>query len=235
MSVTRPSHPSVPRRESALSKDRALAGLRQRCLRRARQQRSELIRQSRDMGSPASVESPLTPDALNGIIASELRTAAAHNGLAALADAGGSTDYLELMAALEQEVLRDLANDVSSLMEEEYLAHESSEEAHIQHLLADALPHDDDKVLCPICYSHHLMLSVDGRIECEGDGCPLRLDARGHAAPLELLRERMCTLLQQHSETCDGMPTCRMPESHERSLGTLLLSCVKCQCNIGVV
>lgn len=222
-----------PRRESALSKDRALEGLRRRCLSRARQQRCELIQRSRqDGGGADAAAAALETPSLHGIVASELRSAAA--GWSAADWSAADRDYVDIMAALEQQLLRDLEADVASLVEDEYLAYESSEEARLQQLLASDSAHGADAVLCPLCYQGYLNVSTEGCIECSSP-CPLRIDARGHPAPLELLRERMCSLLQQHGCGCDGIPSCRLPSVSERSLGMLVLSCERCGLLTGVV
>ena len=92
-------------------------------------------------------------------------------------------------------------------------------------------------VLCPLCARGLLTLAPDGCVACSAaaDGCALRLDARGHPAPIELLRERMDALLCEHGRRCGGPPSCRLPLPAERHLGMLLFCCATCGVATGVV
>jgi len=56
----------------------------------------------------------------------------------------------------------------------------------------------------------------------------LLLDARGHPAPIELMRERMCALLDEHGGRCRAHPVCRLAAPAERHVGTLLFACQVC-------
>ena len=82
-----------------------------------------------------------------------------------------------------------------------------------------------------------LLHTADGWVVCNrgaaGD-CALRLWAEGHPAPVELLRERMATLLSQHGLACRGRARCRLPTEFEAT-GRLLMSCETCGSNAVVV
>ena len=92
-------------------------------------------------------------------------------------------------------------------------------------------------VLCPLCERGALLHTADGWVVCNrgaaGD-CALRLWAEGHPAPVELLRERMATLLSQHGLACRGRARCRLPTEFEAT-GRLLMSCETCGSNVEVV
>ena len=92
-------------------------------------------------------------------------------------------------------------------------------------------------VLCPLCERGALLHTADGWVVCNrgaaGD-CALRLWAEGHPAPVELLRERMATLLSQHGLACRGRARCRLPTEFEAT-GRLLMSCETCGSNAVVV
>jgi len=152
-------------------------------------------------------------------------------------------EYVELMATMEEE----LRASVAAEQEAEFLAREAAEEARLQEMLteegvAGAVP-------CPICSRGTLFVSPEGCVACscyqaQGSpfggapagfehGCMLRLDACGVPAPLELLRERMCRLLEEHGRVCQRRPSCRLPLPGE-TLGMLVFEC-DCGVRTGVV
>ena len=230
--------------------------LRRRCLVRAAAQRQALLGQHRQASMAISMAS---------IVAEELRkccsggaearpSAWSEMDEARLQEQLGQDAYLELMAATEESLLREM-HQVEALAQaggadneeqeyEEYLAAEdalyaqSAAEGAEPSLLLDADASSmEDRVLCPLCVRARLVLLPDGCIACSaaGDGCMLRLDARGHPAPLALLRERMDRLLREHSQHCQGAPCCRLPLPAERHVGMLLFCCVSCGTATGVV
>ena len=171
----------------------------------------------------------------------------------------GREAYIELMAATEEELVRELQQQEEAaaaaaaagsgaaptgsvadgaLEYEEFL---EAEDALLQQIAeaeaADGGLGGPSNVLCPLCVRAPLVLTADGCVACSaaGDGCALRLDARGHPQPLELLRERMDTLLREHGQRCGGPPCCRLPAVHERHLGMLLFCCNTCGVSVGVV
>ena len=160
----------------------------------------------------------------------------------------GREAYLELMAATEESLLQELESVVSVdattsasewSSEQEYEEFLAAEDAMLAAQGVAAQPSDSQhaSVLCPLCVRAPLALTADGCVTCSaaGDGCAMRLDARGHPAPLELLRERMDTLLREHARQCGGQACCRLPLPAESSLGLLLFCCPACGCAVGVV
>ncbi len=95
-----------------------------------------------------------------------------------------------------------------------------------------------DAVPCPLCVSAPLVVTSDGCVECSSRAagrCGLRLETHGHPAPLQLLRDRMCRLLEEHGARCRGRACCRLPSATEATMGLLLLSCSTCGLCVGVV
>ena len=94
-----------------------------------------------------------------------------------------------------------------------------------------------DAECAAVCERGALLHTADGWVVCNrgaaGD-CALRLWAEGHPAPIELLRERMATLLSQHGLACRGRARCRLPTEFEAT-GRLLMSCETCGSNVVVV
>ena len=92
----------------------------------------------------------------------------------------------------------------------------------------------DDRVLCPLCSRGELGLSPDGWVRCSllaCGACQLALDARGaQSSPLELLRDRMCSLILEHSKRCAADAQCRLPipGGTELHLGQLAFCCSVC-------
>ena len=159
---------------------------------------------------------------------------------ATLQAALGREAYLELIAATEETLLRELQREDavdggSSAQEfEEYLA---AEDALLAQDFETSSPVSESAVLCPLCMRARLILTADGCVACSAaaDGCALHLDARGHPAPLDLLRERMDVLLREHAQQCGGPPCCRLPLPPERQIGMLLFCCPACGIATGVV
>lgn len=232
--------------------------LKRRCLARASAAREQLRAQHRFMGDSSETRSQTDASLVSAIIAEELRrvppgqsearpSAWSEADEAALQAALGKDAYLELMAATESELLRECERDAQQVEMDEQcrIAGEWSAGAareYDEYLAAQAEEHEatgdeqgESAVLCPLCVRSRLTLSPDGFVTCCGADCALRLDARGHPAPVELLRERMDTLLQQHTQRCGGQPCCRLPLPAETSLGMLLFCCPACGCAVGVV
>lgn len=160
----------------------------------------------------------------------------------------GREAYLELMAATEESLVRELSQQGEGAVAEEYEDYLAAEDALLAQQIAESdsqyeyasspgAEPDGASILCPLCVRAQLTVTADGCVACCGaaDGCPLRLDARGHPAPLELLRERMDTLLREHGHRCSGQPICRLPLPAERPLGMLLFCCPACGIATGVV
>lgn len=184
---------------------------------------------------------------------------------AALQATLGREAYLELMAATEEVLLRELGGDLPTdeLGGDDHQFTQSAAAAreYEEFIAAQAESFEDEDdgfgedaaVLCPLCVRSTLVHKSDGFIVCrreslggtsaqptwkqcgESGGCTLRLDARGHLAPLELLRERMDVLLREHSQRCTGQACCRLPQPAEQSLGMLLFCCTTCGTTTGVV
>ena len=223
--------------------------LRRRCLVRAAAQRQALLSQHRQASVAISMAS---------IVAEELRSVRA-GGEAARPSAWSEEDeallqaqlgreaYLELMAATEETLLRELDQEASMAcgssewsMAEDYEEYLTAEDALIAQLDGETTPPLDGGstgVLCPLCVRAPLTLTADGCVKCSaaGDGCALQLDAKGHPAPIDLLRERMDALLREHGQRCNGPPCCRLPLPAERPLGMLLFCCHVCGVVTGVV
>ena len=239
--------------------------LRRRCLMRAAEQRHALLAKSRALEGLAMDASDMAPAAMDtidmaAIVADEVRRARAGEDAsgpqswdeadeARLQAQLGRDAYLELMAAAEQSLIDELETGAGGgsgewLMAQEYEAYLAAEEEDLSLAAAADAEYSsqpeagDATVLCPLCVRAHLTLTSDGCVACSGaaDGCTLRLDARGHPAPLELLRERMESLLSEHGRRCGGQPCCRLPlNPAEQALGMLLFCCPVCGIATGVV
>ena len=222
--------------------------LRRRCLLRVTAQRAALIAQSRQTGDAAA--------ACRGILAEELHqalnagTSGASRQPSSWSEADevrlqaqlGQEGYLELMAAAEEALLNEMRKDLEMIGDTHGAAageYEALLEAEEQLLAAQAAggPGAGDDVLCPLCVRSSLVLAADGFVCCV-DGCGLRLDARGATAPpLELLRDRMCSLLTEHGLHCNGKACCRLPQgpAEQQELGSLIFSCATCGIGARVV
>jgi hypothetical protein len=248
--------------------------LRRRCVVRAAAQRADLVARHRG-GSVAAAAAAAAQDIIRAELAAWSASPPDSGGAwreedeVQLQATLGRDAYLDLMAATEEQLLRELGGEVlrevdggcscSSLVaggsgggsgcyggggsgaDDEAVAHEyeaylRAEEEAAAAAAADA---DADAVPCPLCVSAPLQLGADGCIECSLaplGGCALRIDARGHAAPLRLLRERMCALLEEHQARCPAVASCRLPcTPAEAQLGVLLFGCGTCGLCTGVV
>lgn len=234
--------------------------LRRRCAARVAAQRAALVQQRRQQhGGGGS-------DEMEEALATELRWSGGCSRTAPLpaphawseADEArlqqqlGREGYLELMAATEEALLRELESDVAGLDSgpcfsetaavseyEEFLAAEEAAAAE-QMALAGAggdvgidvgVDVDVDAVLCPLCFRAGLV-TCDGWVTCPAQ-CGLRLDARGAADgsdPIELLRWRLNTLHSDHGRRCTAGPGgCRMPlPAEQAALGLLAFGCDVC-------
>jgi hypothetical protein len=165
----------------------------------------------------------------------------------------GRDAYLELMAATEELIMRELEQHGEGALDAEeaangeaaaavheyeaYLAAEAESAREAEALLAEG---STDAVLCPLCARGTLIVAPDGIVVCTCSqiaACPLRLDARGHPAPIDVLRERMDALITEHSRHCDGLASCRLPTlaEQQQGLGMLLFCCSTCNARVGVV
>ena len=153
----------------------------------------------------------------------------------------GRDEYLVLMAEAEEALMREIELEEAMMApngEHEYEEYLAAEEAMLAAAEGDASQPSDADVLCPVCVRAPLLLTAEGCVACSAasDSCTLRLDARGHPAPLEHLRARMETLIRDHSRSCSGAHTCRLPtNATEAALGMLLFSCSTCGVVTGVV
>lgn len=151
----------------------------------------------------------------------------------------GREAYIELMQATEATLIaEELESGHGSGMaaDEEYEAFLEAEAAQLA-AEAEAAHMTTDGVMCPLCVRSTLVVDSNGWIVCgaAGGGCGLRLDARGHPAPLELLRARMDALLTEHGQRCRGQASCRLPAPAEAPIGHLLFCCPACGTVVGVV
>ena len=224
-------HPADPK---TVRKDE----LRQRCLARAQEHRRQLLERCR--GAPAE---PMDAQALSReILSAELASGEDDGPWSHLSHDA----FIEIMTATEQTLLQELRDDLAALgggngddeaaqQYEEYLQEE-------ERLLA-LLEEDDDPdggvsgaVPCPLC-AQGVVWQGRGTLECSrcaSHGCALRLFTGDHPAPLQLLRERMATLLQQHTFSgCRGEARCRLPVAGEA--GMLVLGCQTCAVHVAVV
>ena len=230
----------------------AKEALRQRCVARAQQHRRELLLRRREGGSAE----PMDAQALcREIVSAEMRSSG--GGFSDYDDDDGgpwadlSHDaFIDIMMATEQTLLQEMRDDLASLDDigggddeaaarhyEEYLR---GEEERIQALLEqeEAQPTDSGSGLvpCPLCHQGFVW-QTQGVLECSrrgSHGCAFQLLTHDHPAPLQLLRERLGTLLQQHALSgCRGHAQCRMPIAGEA--GMLLLSCGTCGSQVTVV
>ena len=91
---------------------------------------------------------------------------------------------------------------------------------------------------CPLC-GEGVAWQTQGALACSRNashGCAFHLFTHDHPAPLQLLRERMSTLLQQHAASgCHGIARCRLPGFGEAGAGRLLLECETCRVQTTVV
>jgi hypothetical protein len=250
-------HARQPRNDNA--QKRRLDSLRHRCLQRAQQKRQELLLTTRLQPggrSPAAADAAhwreIVHAELNAVGRSERAAGAAWSEVdeALLQQQLGTDGYLELMMATEEALVRELDADLAQLGAdgsareyEAFLAHEAAvlaASADEQH----SAPQGEEAVLCPLCMRGTLVLLADrttivcDRAAADGGGCNLLLDARGHPAPLEAVRQRMCLLLGEHAQRCGGCAYGRLPTLHEQAAGApcaLFLSCAQCGVNVPVV
>ena len=227
--------------------ERYTATLRRRCIARAQEARQAVL--SRQRGISDGLDASAVA---RDIISAELREASCAGWARRGPRQDGEPDphadldfeaYAELLAATEQSLLAELREDVASLDGpggEEYEAFldwaAQGDEARLREA-ADEADGGGASVLCPLCERGALLHTADGWVVCNrgaaGD-CALRLWAEGHPAPVELLRERMATLLSQHGLACRGRARCRLPTEFEAT-GRLLMSCETCGSNVVVV
>ena len=221
--------------------------LRRRCVMRAAKQRAELVMRNRMAGDTLSAAQ---------IIAQELRAASSspsawtEDDEAQLLASLGRDAYVELMAAAEESMMRELEayeQHMSGATDDEAAAREyGAYLAQQETLMTQQPPPLDDEpdgafgdgfgdedaassVLCPLCVRAALMVSPDGFVVCRSETCALRLDARGHPTPLELLRERMDSQLSEHGQRCRAQPRCRLPTTaDEHVVGHLFFQCDAC-------
>jgi hypothetical protein len=226
--------------------------LRRRCLARLAQKRSSLVEHRRDMQLSSQ---------LRGIIAEELRQDSIPRSIrpqpsawteadeARLRESLGDDGYAELMSATEEALLQELQQDISLLgdgglaaTQEEYEQFLAAEEEQLRLACEEARMLESassmssgEAVLCPLCARVPVHLDSEGWVACTAS-CGLRLDARGApSSPVELLRDRMCTLLTEHGRSCTGMAFCRMTLPTEAHFGRLLFCCEQCRVCSGVV
>ena len=156
----------------------------------------------------------------------------------------GHDAYLELMTSTEEALLRELEVDLAYLGGDdqtgEYEAYMAHQELMAVASVEEAPLQNEDRVLCPLCLRGSLQLRDGCLIVCDrwatdGGGCNLHLETQGHPSPLELLRERMCLLLNEHGSHCRGSACCRLPLQGEQATGLLLLTCQQCGMDAPVV
>jgi hypothetical protein len=222
--------------------------LRRRCMLRAAAQRQALLAQHRQASEAISMAALVADELRRTPIGGEARPSAWSEADELRLQAQlGREAYLELMAATEESLLQELQrharepagaaqNDEWALAQEyeDYLLSEDERFTAQGEVMPSESPLE---ILCPLCVAAPLKQTADGCVTCSAaaTGCALHLDARGHPAPLELLRERMDTLLREHSQRCAGQACCRLPLPAERSLGMLLFCCPACGVATGVV
>lgn len=246
---------------------RRLDVLRKRCLERAQQKRQELLSQRRLSGVEDALQMADTVGHWREIVQAELfavaRPSRGAPSVVAWSEADearlqqhlGPDGYLELMTATEEALLQELDADLAGLSNggldpdgsareyESFLAQEDAlMAARAEETVASTSA--DGSVLCPLCLRSSLCMLADGttivcgRAAADGGGCTLRLDSRGQPAPLELLRERMCLLLNEHGNRCRGCAYGRLATPQEQAAGAaaiLLLTCVQCGMDAPVV
>ena len=255
---------------TASHRQRRLDALKHRCLQHAQHKRHDLLstRRLSAAGHASTGEGDqMVDDTMQWreIVQAELNSVARNErgapssfwteaDEAALQRQLGPDGYLELMAATEEMLLRELQSDVAYLggtsvgpdtegSSREYEAFLAQEEATIAACAEDIGAMSGEIVLCPLCMRGTLQLLADGTIvsgrsAADGGGCTLRLDSRGHPAPLEALRELMCALLTEHGQQCQGFACCRLPTPQEQAAGAagaLLLACPQCGADVPVV
>ncbi|KAL3899683.1 MAG: hypothetical protein SGPRY_012603, partial [Prymnesium sp.] len=204
---------------------RRLDALRQRCLSRVREERERRLGARR--GMKLQPEQPLT---LHHIVRAELQAVATRerrvpsavwteDDEAELQDSLGADAYLELMTSTEIELLSELQAGMSSSLglADEYELYVQQEEAFLAMNAESAVRYNEDAVPCPLCMRGTLQLVANGvMIICSRNSaaaesdCTFKLNSQGHPAPIELLRERMCFLLSEHSRCCQGFAGCKM-------------------------
>ena len=216
--------------------------LRRRCLARVAQQRAAQV--SKHRFSPPSVRADVALAAEGFRMDSGGASAWSEEDEARLQEQLGHEGYLELMATMDDSLLRELQRDVDSLADgassggeaaaREYEAFLAAEESRA--LAAAAEEEGDEGVACPVCVAASLQLDASGWVTCRA-ACGLRLDARGaQSSPLEAIRSRMCELISGHGQHCAGRAFCRLPSTFEQPhLGSLAFCCTTCGTAIRVV
>ncbi|KAL1524277.1 hypothetical protein AB1Y20_019180 [Prymnesium parvum] len=237
--------------EAAARRQRRIEALRERCVQHAQQRRQLLLWERR--GAPSSK----APDPqLQAIVRAELNSVSSRPSArwteadeAELQAELGPEGYLELMAATEAELLHELQADLAHLHGavidghvREYESYLEQEQALLCAGAEAAVWMGAESVLCPVCMRGALHFNgaavVCSRHSSDGAGCPLWLQAQPHPEPLEVLRERMSALLDEHGRGCQAVPRCRMVSAHEQAAGVaacLLLDCTQCGSHAPVV
>ena len=240
------------RRGGTPSTTRLKEDLRRRALARVAEQRAALVQRRRtEPGVSNALDMELQWASMGGS-----RAAGGSTSMSSLAwteadearlqEQLGHEAYLELMAATEEALLRELESDVTDLdQEEERRVAEACAISEYEELLLDeelqelsglesggggAAVSSDDVVLCPLCWRAGLALDGLGFVTCAAQ-CGLRLDARGATSPpLELLRARLNTLHTDHSRRCTASAGgCRITlPSEQETLGLLAFGCDAC-------
>lgn len=240
--------------------------LRRRCIVRAAAQREALIARARGGAAPLGTSALAQDIIKVELMALSAPPGASSPSCSAWSEADevrlhatlGREAYLELMSATEESLLRELEGagwsggsggdgGGSSAADDE--ATVEAYEAYLREEEVQALAAADgpaagsleavDSVPCPLCVRAPLQLGAGGCVECSlapTGGCALRIDTHGRAAPLQLLREQMCVLLEEHRARCPAQASCRLPLSPaEAQLGQLLFGCGACGLCVGVV
>ena len=214
--------------------------LRRRCMIRAKQHRTELLAAAR--GTDTQLRT-----LCHSIISAEMEESSPRGAaFRSPAGAAGSSDdhmhnvghdeYVEMMAAMEEEIERELRAELhgglAPCVEQELEDYEAYERAKFEESSGEP---ESAAVLCPLCMQGQLALTPTRCVACDRAGCALRLDAGAHPAPIEMLRERMCTLMDEHGRRCHATPGCRMPTPAERQHGALFFGCPACGMHAAVV
>lgn len=240
------------RRGGTPSTTRLKEDLRRRALARVAEQRAALVQRRRtEPGVSNALDMELQWASMGGSRAAGGSTSTSSLAWteadeARLQEQLGHEAYLELMAATEEALLRELESDVTDLdQEEERRVAEACAISEYEELLLDeelqelsglesggggAAVSSDDVVLCPLCWRAGLALDGLGFVTCAAQ-CGLRLDARGATSPpLELLRARLNTLHTDHSRRCTASAGgCRITlPSEQETLGLLAFGCDAC-------
>ena len=245
--AAQPAATRVVRRMRAASRNtpsatRLKEDLRRRCLARVAEQRATLVSQRRRAhiaieadGCEMDTLATGRADAIGSTAAAPSNTPIAWTEAdeARLQAQLGHEGYLELMAATEEALLRELEQDLTCLGEDASATREYDDylAAEEQYAFAQmAAGECDDGVLCPVCFQANLQLDAEGFVACAAR-CGLYLDARQAAGhPLELLRSRLNALHLDHGQRCGGMVACRMtaPGAEQAALGPLAFGCDVC-------